>query len=61
MRYIQIKRLELFLCQRPYGFGKMHASCGCHIFEFGPIGFTWLGNECYLYEYDKDKDLKEEE
>ena len=46
MKYIRIGRLELFLSQRPYFFGKVSAYCGCYIFDIGPIGFTWLDKDC---------------
>lgn len=55
MRYIQIFKLELFICQRPYSFGKVSAHCGCIIFELGPIGITWLSKDC-----GKDPDDLEE-
>lgn len=46
MKYVQVGRLEFFIPQRPYNFGRVKAHCGCLIFEFGPIGFTILSKEC---------------
>lgn len=32
---------------RQWDFGKMHACCGCFIFELGPLSIEYLGDECF--------------
>ena len=46
MKYVTIGRVELYFCSRPYSLGRLKSCCGCFIFELGPIGFTWLSEEC---------------
>lgn len=42
----RFKRLELYIAKGPWDWGRQNAPCGCFIFDLGPIGITWLGDEC---------------
>ncbi len=38
-------RLDLYR-NSPWEFGRVETLCGCFMFDLGPIGFTWLSDEC---------------
>lgn len=49
---MKLGRLEFFITRNEDGtvhwrsFEYNYGCCKCHIFTLGPVGFTWLSDEC---------------